>query len=157
MEHQCFNHDIAGIWARAQRYIEECQDSQSASVHAVSDADMERMESYIKDMTEYVNWVVGVPALDLPKTHPRLANLKDPTLLKEIESILLADCIRLWEIGAEEVIASQSARNATGLLKFDVARLRAVIEKTSKLMTEYIAKVQPLDMPESTPSVDVTK
>ncbi len=151
-KHEVFNDDIAGIYARINKYIVECQLSASANVAAVNEFDFTRMDDYLKAMTSYINWIVDEPALDLPETHPQLVVLKPKPEILDIENLFVQDCVRMWERARDEVTASQSARNATGLIKFDAARLRAVILKQEKYMTEHIAKVSPLDLPESSPS-----
>ena len=149
---EVYNDDIAGIYNRINRYIIEIQESQSAKVMAVNAHDYKRMTKYLEAMTSYLDWIETQPFLDLPETHPKLLVLKPPPEILDIENLFLIDCRRLWERTRDETTASQSARNATGLIEFDLTRIRAVIEKHSKYMTEHIAKVSPIDMPESSPS-----
>ncbi len=151
-KHEVFNDDIAGIYHRINKYIVECQLSASANVAAVNEFDMVRMDAYLKVITSYIDWVVAQPALDLPETHPQLVTLKPKPEILDIENLMIQDCIRLWERARDECTASQSARNPTGMISFDEKRLRAVIEKTEKYMTDHIAKVSPIDLPESSPT-----
>lgn len=152
VKHEVFNDDIAGIYHRINKYIVECQKSASANVAAVNEFDKARMSSYLTTISSYIDWVVAEPALDLPETHPQLVELKPKPEILDIENLMIQDCVRLWERGRDEVTASQSARNPTGLIKFDEARLRAVILKTEKYMSDYIEKVSPIDLPESSPT-----
>ncbi len=155
-EHEVYNDDIGGIYNRINKYIIECQESQSANVTAVNEFDFDRMTKYLAAMTSYLNWVGDQPLLDLPKTHPKLLVLGPTPVLQDIENLFLVDCIRLWERARDETTLSQSARNATGLLPFDMLRIRKVIEKHSKYMVEHIAKISPIDFPESSPSTPET-
>ncbi len=153
---EVYNDDVSGIWNRVNNYIIECQESQSANVTAVNEFDFKRNTNYLIAMTSYLKWIEDQPLLDLPKTHPKLLTLEEPPVLQKIENLFLVDCIRLWERARDEVALSQSARNATGLLEFDLVRMRAVIEKHSKYMTDHIQKVNPIDFPESSPSTPET-
>ncbi len=155
-EHEVYNDDIAGINNRINKYIIEVQESASANVTAVNAYDFKRMTDYLAAMTSYLNWIEDQPQLDLPKTHPKLLLLDPPPEIQKIENLFLIDCRRLWERARDETNLSQSARNATGMLEFDLTRLRKIIEKHEKYMTDHVAKVSPIDFPESSPSTPET-
>lgn len=146
-----FNDDIVGIYRRINRFIEELQKSASANVADVNIYDKLRLKSYLSALTTYIDWVVGQPSLDLPETHPKALELEPVPAIQEVENLMVRDFVRLLERGRDEVINSQSARNATGLISFDENRLRAVIEKAEKYLDSYVDKVTPIDLPESSP------
>jgi hypothetical protein len=147
---EIFNDDILGINARFNRYITETQKCASANVADVSDADMGRMRSYLSNLSGHIDWIVSVPALDLPETHPQSRSVPAGPDILVLENEHLNDVVRLLVRGRDELLNSQSARNATNLIAFDEARLRAVIEKTTNLL-DHIDAVTPIDLPESSP------
>jgi hypothetical protein len=57
----------------------------------------------------------------------------------------------MMTLAREELVNGQSARMASGLIKYDEARVRAVIDKVDSFLTTYIQVVTPLDFPESSP------
>ncbi len=146
-----FNDDVAGIYRRTNRFIEELQKSSSANVTDVNEFDQDRIITYLNSLTVYLNWVMSQPLLDLPETHPKTLELEEPPVLLLVENLMIKDLIRLFERGRDEMINSQSARNASGLISFDNVRIRAVIEKAQKYLSDYVQKVIPLDLPESSP------
>lgn len=151
-EQKVFNDDIVGIYRRFNKFIVELDKSASANVADVNDHDIKRFLSYIDNMTAYIDWVVGQPQLDLPETNPKLINLEAPPSIQGVENLMIRDLARLFERARDEVTNSQSARNATGLIKFDEGRIRAVLEKADNYIDSYIANVTPIDLPESSPN-----
>ena len=146
-----YNHDVAGLWRRFNRFIQELAFSQSNPSSQVKAFDQERMRSYIDAIISYTDWVVAQPELDLPETHPRLIELAPPENYSVPENESLMDAITMLEVCRDELVNGQSSRNASGLNKFDNERLRAVMEKMSNFLDNYIAEVTPLDLPESSP------
>lgn len=151
-----FNDDVAGIYRRINRYIEEAFKSASSNVADMNTFDQARLMSYLTDISTFLDWVVGQPQLDLPETHPKPTTLADPPTVPDIENSMIQDMVRLFERCRDECIQSQSARNATGLISFDEARIRAVIAKSSAYLTQYVQQVTPIDMPESMPAMEDT-
>lgn len=148
---QVFNDDIAGIYRRINKFLEELQKSASSNVADINDFDKTRVLSYLASLTAYVNWIVDQPLLDLPETHPKILELESPPELLPVENLMVKDLMRLFERVRDEILSSQSARNATGLISFDEKRMRAVIEKAEKFIDSYVSKVTPIDLPESSP------
>lgn len=147
-----FNDDVAGIYRRFNRFIVEVQKSASANVADINAFDLERINAYIQSMTFYLDWVDAQPMLDLPETHPKLISLEAVPVVIEVENLMIRDLVRLFERARDEIVNAQSARNASGLIKFDSARVRAVLQKATNYLEEYVVKVSPLDMPESSPT-----
>jgi len=146
-----YNHDIVGIQTRINRFISEVYSSVSNGTSQTSTFDQARLASYLDAIDAYIAWVIAQPQLDLPETSPRAYTLEANPAVADIENEDLADVLRLLEIARDEVIQSQSARQASGLITFDITRLSAVVTKTRNFLTTYIAKVSPLDLPESSP------
>lgn len=147
---QIFNDDILGVTARFNRFVTEVQKSASANVADVSEADMGRIRSYLANLGGHIDWIVSVPALDLPETHPQARDVPEGPDILALENEHLNDVVRLLVRGRDELLNSQSARNATNLISFDEGRLRAVLLKTGNLL-DHIAAVSPIDLPESSP------
>ena len=51
---------------------------------------------------------------------------------------------------------SQSSRHGSGYLSFDYKRLKALFQKITNLIIDYIDKAPLLDMPETAPRTDGT-
>jgi hypothetical protein len=146
-----FNDDVAGIWSRLIRYMEELIKSQSANLTEFISFDLERLKSYLDDVTKYLDWIVAQPQLDLPETSPREIELETPPEVPKLENPMIVDCVRLIVRARDEIANSQSARRSSGLVTFDEKRLRAVIEKCAQYLDNYVATVSPIDLPESSP------
>jgi hypothetical protein len=145
------NHDIAGLHARLNRAIYETYKSASSGVVEYREADVDRILSYLRGIDEFHAWVEDQPELDLPESHPKEYALDANPVTTLVENDAANDIIRLLEVTREELVNSQSARLPAGLISFDSERLTATVEKTRKLVTDFIQNVQPLDLPESTP------
>ena len=148
------NHDIAGIARRINRFLEEVQRSVSSESSNTNDFDFTRTLTYLDAVTAYHDHAVAQPQLDLPETHPRVIVVDDGPELVAIENESLTDLCYMFQLAKDELMNSQSSRNSSGLIGFDSGRLMAVINKARVFMTEYVANVTPLDLPESSPMRD---
>jgi hypothetical protein len=146
-----YNHDVAGLHARMNRFLKEMALSQSNASSQMIDYDQTRLKSYIGAARTYMDWIVAQPLLDLPETHPTVYPLDVDPVLPEIENEAVRDILRMMILAREELVNGQSARMASGLIKYDEARVRAVIDKVDSFLTTYIQVVTPLDFPESSP------
>ena len=151
-----FNHDVAGIHRRINRFIVELMRSASSSGSQVSEHDQVRVQSYLTAINTYVQWVVGNPLLDLPETHPRQIDLDENPMIDEVENESMRDLITLMEIARDETVNGQSSRLASTLVPFDERRLTAVVQKAEQFLTMYVQTTTPLDLPESSPMRDMT-
>lgn len=146
-----YNHDVSGIQRRINRFIVEMIKSVSNASSLMNEYDQTRLGSYLAAIRAYVAWVTAQPQLDLPETSPRPIVLDANPTWDMIENESLVDVVRMLEIARDEIVNSQSARNASGLVKYDQARLLAIVEKVENMLTSYISKMEPLDLPESSP------
>jgi len=151
---QTYNHDVAGLCTRVHRFVVEVKKSVSSGMAQVNSFDQVRLGSYLGAIRAYRDWVTSQPQLDLPETHPRLLDipLMPDDDVETIENESLRDCARLFKLAILELAASQSSRSSSGLVKFDEARLTAIVEKVQALLDNYISTVDPLDLPESSPA-----
>lgn len=147
-----YNQDVAGLYRRVNSFLVELYKSASSGVHAMSSFDQARLQSYIDAINKYVAWIAEAPQLDLPETHPRTILLDVDPVMSAVENQAVNDVIYMLQIARDELAASQSSRNAAGLISFDQVRFLAVISKVQKYLTDFIQKALPVDMPESSPS-----
>ena len=148
------NHDIAGIAERLDEIIYELLKAQSAGLTDVRDFDRTRIDEYMQLLQRYADWVVSVPNLDLPETHPRMhpINYISEELNIDIENKALRDVVRMLQALITEMTSAQSAAAASGLTTHDKRRFDQVMEKVRNFMTDYVDQTHPIDMPESAPS-----
>ena len=151
-----YNHDVAGLHRRMNRFIGEMATCASTNLAEMSVYDQERLTSYLTAVRTYTNWVVAQPQLDLPETSPKVYALEPDPVISLVENEAIVDIIRMMELARDETVNGQSARMASGLLRFDVTRLGAVIQKIETFLTTYVSVVTPLDLPESSPGRPVT-
>lgn len=151
-----YNHDISGFHRRINRFIVELLKSVSSSGSQVNTFDQARLITYITALRAYQTWVNGQPQLDLPDTHPRSYNLDDNPEVPDLENESIVDLIRILQLARDELVRSQSSRNAAGLMPFDSVRFSALIDKADNFLSEYVSQVTPLDLPESSPQTTMT-
>lgn len=146
-----YNHDIYGIVRRVDRFRAELTHAVSAGVHHFRAADLERFKKYSEALTTYVDWVVAQPQLDLPESHPQPVQVEPAPEMPNPENESIEDLVYMLDILRIELVNSQSARLPQGMISFDEDRMRAMIEKYNRMITDYIEVILPLDMPESSP------
>ena len=145
------NQDVAGLDARINRFIVEFHKSVSSGISQVTAADQARAHSYLNALDTYKSWIVSVPELDLPESHPTEYELEPTPEITNVDNESANDIIRMFLSMKSEVINGQSARRPAGLIGFDEARLTALIAKARSFLTDYVALSTPLDLPESSP------
>jgi hypothetical protein len=150
-----YNIDVHSIVRRYNRMLIEIQKSQSSGVSFSNPFDVARLTSYVSSMKNYQNWVISQPLLDCPETGPTEIVLPVSPDMTLIENESSYDAIQLIEIARDEIANSQSSRMPTNLLKFDFDRQQRYLDKLLKLL-EYVAASEPLDLPESSPMVEVS-
>jgi site-specific recombinase XerC len=146
-----FNHDVAGLQRRINRFIYEMIKSVSNAGSLMNEFDQTRLATYLVAIRAYIGWVVSQPQLDLPETSPREYVLDPNPTYDMVENESIVDVVRMLELTRDEVVNSQSARNSSGLNKFDTARMLAVVDKVEAFLKNYIQTITPLDLPESSP------
>lgn len=150
------NDDVAGVYSRFNRFVEELVKSQSANVTALKPFDQTRFLAYLAELEALIAWVQSRPLLDLPETSPLERTLPDPVPVPELENPMVRDLVHLFERGRDELVNSQSSRQSSGLIRFDEQRVLDVISKAKSYITEYASVVTPVDLPESSPRASST-
>lgn len=151
---ETYNHDVSGICSRLTRFSVELYKSVSSGGAFTNEFDQQRWSDYLDAADRYIDHIVGQPQIDAPESHPRkitLDCLPDVEILA-VENESIRDCLYYLKLATFETANSQSSRMAAGLLPFDESRCRAMIEKSRRLLVDYVTVIQPLDLPESTPS-----
>lgn len=146
-----YNHDVAGLHRRINRFVVEMAKSVSNSVSQFTQYDQDRLLSYLNAIRAYVNWVVSQPLLDLPETSPREYTLDSNPTWEVVENEAVVDVLRMLELVRDEIVHGQSARLSSSLIKYDVDRLNAIVDKIEAFINAYVATITPLDLPESSP------
>lgn len=153
---QTLNTDVVGLNERYIRFLLEIMKCASANTSAVKSADIGRLKSYLSSMRSYLDHVASEPEMDLPETNPKVYELRALPALDSIENESLSDCCRLIELCREEIVNSQTARLASGIIHFDKIRQEKIIEKAERFIKDYIEVVTPLDLPETSPMEPTT-
>lgn len=144
------NHDVRVLHNEYCRYIEEVIRCQSANLSMIRAADKNRMLSYLRRMTEIINWIVAQPQVDLPESHPDAYELRESPAIVKIENEILNTLITLLDLGRKENARSSSSGAPSGLVSFDEERQRQYLAKMTALLT-LSDSVSPADFPESSP------
>jgi hypothetical protein len=146
-----YNGDVFGIYLRMNRFLQELWKCASSSVPYMSTADQTRLAKYLNSIDAYVAWVQAQPELDLPETAPKDYALPSKCAWTNVESDDIDDILRQFDDAITELVNSQSARQPCRLISYDEDRITGYVEKMRRFLLDYIQKVQPLDIPESSP------
>ena len=88
--------------------------------------------------------------------NPRVFEVSEPPEDVIVESEIINDLLRVMSVTRSEIVDSQSARKGAGLISFDEARARALLTKMKNYLDNYVAAVTPLDLPESSPQMEMS-
>lgn len=152
-----FNHDVAGLHRRMNRFIKEVNKASSGNVASVSAPDKTRALAYLSAVRSYITFVDAQPQLDLPETNPREYPLEEDPAIDNVENEDMNDLVRLFTLARDELVSSQSARLAAGVLPFDKQRVLDVVAKMESFINDYIDDTAPMDLPETAPMREITK
>ena len=148
------NHDIVGLYNRINDFMLELIKSVSSQGSQMNEFDQSGLGSYLDAVDSYHAWVIAQPQLDLPETAPTIYPLRTAVETPLVENESINDLIRMMTAMRGELVNSQSARQAAGLIPFDSARLTAIVKKARTFLIDYIKPVTPLDLPESSPEIE---
>lgn len=150
------NTDIYGFVARGNRFIMEIAKAQSSGVSGTIPFDVERAKSYVSGLRKYVAYFTAQPLLDLPKTGPTEIDLPVKAVIPRMENDSSYDLCTLISLAVDEISDSESSRLPTNLLSFDKIRVTALLDRMDNFIDNFIIVVNPLDTPETSPSVPST-
>ena len=146
------NTDIDGFVRRANRYIMEVAKSQSSGESGTMSFDVVRAKSYIAGLRKYVSYITSQPLLDLPETGPTEIALPPKVVVPRMENDSSYDLCALLKLAVDEISDCQSSRIPTNLLPFDKQRVGAILDRADSFIETYITVIDPLDVPETSPS-----
>ncbi len=149
------NYNVKGLHDRVGRFITEVNKSNSGNTPEFASEDVERLKTYLAASHAYISWVTSEPKLDLPKTD-RVYNLDTDPDTPSVDNESVNDVVFLLETLRNEMGKSDSARLKNGFNGFDTNRWTATIKKCESFVSEYVEKATPLDLPQSSPSGEVT-
>lgn len=145
-----YSAEVAGLADRIVRFAREVQDAPSSSTNNVTAADQARWGSYLDAVDSYHDWIVSLPEQDLIKTDMTYSVDAFPELIL-VDNESAEDFYRFLQQMWRELVRSRSAAMPAGITKYDSARLRANTAKVRAFLQNYIAKTDPLDLPQSSP------
>jgi len=148
---EILNHDLENFIRRERRYKKELIKSVSSNLSDFNVHDQTRFVEYINSLIFFLEWAVGQELLDLPESSPYIIEVEDLTKAIDMENDDVALLVRLFEVLEIEVVNSASARQSNAVSVHDQKRIMAVIKKIINFMTNYVAKTNPIDLPESSP------
>ena len=150
------NTDVDGFVRRANRYIMEVAKAQSSGISGTMSFDVARAKTYTAAMRKYINYITAQPVLDLPETGPTEIDLPPKVVVPRMENDSSYDLCALFKLAVDEISDSQSSRIPTNLLPFDKLRILAILDRADNFIDTFIVIVDPLDVPETSPSVPST-
>lgn len=118
--------------------------------------DVLRAKSYIVGLRKYVAYITSQPLLDLPETGPTEIDLPAKVEVPRMENDSSYDLCALLKLAVDEISDCQSSRIPTNLLPFDKLRVLAILDRADSFIETFIVIVDPLDVPETSPSVPST-
>lgn len=118
----------------------------------MNEFDQIRLQRNVAAVRSMLNWVTNQPHLDLPESHPTPIEMPDAVKHAKVESESCNLALDLCHVEEIELLNCVSGRDPAGCNEFDEARLRSVLEKLDKLVTDHVATATPLDLPETIPS-----
>jgi len=151
LENATVNVDVAMIVRLLDRSIVEVVRSQSSGISGVREADAARVGTYLDELDSFTDWSSRQPESDTPKSHPIVINLAVPLAVPPIENDSMWRLAQLLDTARYEVANSASARLPNGASKPDLVRWKSYYSDARRFMLEHVAKVTPVDLPESSP------
>lgn len=152
-----YNHDTISIANRLGRFITELVRSNSSNLSTMTASDQARLKTYLDATDALIAHIIAAPELDLPKTGHSVQWPVEPLdPVPAIDNEDIEDLVRLLTVAHAETLNSESSNSASGLTKFDSARLTAIIAKTRSFLLAFVATSSPLDLPASSPMDTVT-
>lgn len=146
-----YNLDVVTVYNKYNRFIEEVQKSNSANASDSKKPDVIRLKSYVVDLKTFLDHVASKPEMDAPETNPKPYALREPVTLLDIENESCAHICRHLEMARDEIAVSQTARNSSGIIHFDYKRQVEYLTKIDFFVTDYVEKIEALDLPDSSP------
>jgi len=151
-----YNPSAVPILNRIARIVQECQRQASSNIPMHNKHDLIRHRSYLVNLKGQGEFALAEEPLDCPKYFPvAMPILKLPESVP-IQSINSAEYCDHWRMVYFELASSDTARAPGGWMPYDKVRYDSYLVYASKLLDKYENEdLNPLDQPESTPSLPV--
>ena len=157
MSNITLNMDIASLVRYLDRYIIELMDSTSSSTTDVRNADKIRLTSYIDALKKRKLAIFDQPELDCPKTNRVSYELPELPEIKPMDNDMIKDVIELLVMIRQEVAQAPGSVNMpNGYTLPDSIRFDVYVTKLEQYVATFLEPVEPLDLPETSPSAPPT-
>lgn len=148
---QVSNMDVAGLCDRLTMYAHELIHSQSAfNGGLILEQDRMRIATYIDRLESFAGSVSSNGSLDLPKIHnvgySLIKAFPSDTVTESVENQDIKDILRRFKAMWIDLSESQSADLVSGLNRFDLERLSAVLDSCRSILELSGTE---LDLPEN--------
>ena len=149
---EVYNADIVAYHNLVNRVIEEQIFSQSSNTQKYKIADKARVKTFLSAMRFQMDVAKGVGnEYDLPKTDPRPYQLSDNPVIKLVRNDMVNHIVNLLVLCRDEMIASPSASDSSGMQDDDYARGQANVQRIENFLKSVVDVVSPLPFLESVP------
>lgn len=148
---QVSNMDVAGLCDRLTMYALELVHSQSAfNGGVILEQDRNRTATYIDRLETFAASVSANGSLDLPKIHnvgySLVKAFPSDTAIESVENQDIKDILRRFKAMWVDLSESQSADLVSGLNRFDLERMNAVLDSCRNILELSGTE---LDLPEN--------
>lgn len=151
-----YNVDICYLSDKIARFADEFQLSASSNVAFMNQFDVARATMYLDVVDGALAYVSSQPQLDLPESSPMKHALDPFPEMLPLENDEVEHLFRLTRNAWIELVGSQSSRMPAGILPFDANRITTIVNKMRQWLTEYVAKLGTIDLPETAPREAMT-
>jgi hypothetical protein len=151
------NHDVAGLVRRLDRALVEVTKSQSTAISGSLPFDVTRLRSFIFSARSYISWASGEPFIDAPASTPVYIEVPCYGEVLEMDNDSAWDTAVLLDTAIQELQAADSGRISNGFpVAADRVRIEALLTRIEQLVNNFMATVEPMDYPESSPRAPST-
>lgn len=156
-ENHTYNMNIVSICNLLTKDILEIMRNQSSVVSGFLDADVQRLNTYIAELTAYKNYASSLPVLDTPVTHQLAATYAVYPLPETqlVDNNQVNELINTMVAFRNEMLHSQSSRLSNSLIPQDWVRFDTFIARMETMISSYITPTTFTDNPETSPSFAV--
>ena len=149
---EVYNADIVAYHNLCNRIIEEQIYSQSSNTQKYKEADLKRLKIFSSALRFQMDVAKDVGnEYDLPKTDPRVYALSANPTVKLVRNDMVNHVVNLLVLCRDEMIASPSAQDSSGMQDDDYDRGQANVQRIDNFVKEVIEVVSPLPFLESAP------
>jgi len=148
---QLRNYNCLALMEQIDRVLIEVSQSVSATTNDYREPDKVRLQSYINAITAYLDYSSKVPYLDRPHSHPLMLSYPEPPVpvQSDMDNLAGRALVHSLHVFRINIGMSQSSDMSNGYVAQDLSRFRSYVLDLQSLLSDFISKVQPLDLPET--------